>query len=859
MNCRKCGNEIKEGSQFCVNCGSKIVNKNKFSNKKILLFSCVFIVLIIILIIFLLIKSRNKLSWDESYLSNDVKIVTQSNLKLRVKIKGNQNDNITYTTTCGDITSNNLEVIWNLTESNGKCEITAKYKGSSIKKELNVTPINLDNQELSLEDNLVLNDEDDYDLDGLTNKKKKEYNTNPKNMDSDMDGLDDYYEIFSSKTDPNKKDTDNDGLSDYDEIELGLNPNMEDSNDDGVKDGKRLLEYSVESENFKLSISGYGNIASSVVDINVGTNISNKIGLIDNLYTLYSDGKIDEATLIISYTDEEIEKNNLNEDNLSIYYYNVKENKYEKVNSVVDKENKTVTAKLNHFSHYVLGDSSLINESNITQILFILDNSWSLYTNEQYELYTGKEYFGGYFNPSDLDGFDPDGVRFGLTSDLITKLSKNNYQIGLSEFRYDYANIYPIGSNYNDIQDKLSNMMGNFVTKYEGTNIYNSLDKGIKEFSDDNYNKYIVILTDGADSNLTVNTNKIIESATKNNVKICSIGFGSGTYNTNLANISNSTGCNFFSSSDVSGLSELFNNIEVELEDSLIDIDDDGNNDGILIADSGFVVNRDGFSFKNYGTNLSKGGHCYGMATFAELYYRGVLPLKVNSKKTLRSKSYEYDLSNTYFSKNLSLYDYKFKTNALKYTFGYELFNEESPSDFRELSGSIYKIKDEYKNNILQTGFYDLETIDVTKPKDEQIKLYGFTFDRAEVPYLNEDKTQNSTVIDNEDLQLFNAIYTSYIKQFNMEFYSSSMNGLLWARGLLMTESVWYWDGNAFLNILKSRMNDKDAPVISSNFNGGLHAINAISLIQDINNPNIYYIGVYDNNYPGEKRYVEIE
>ena len=46
-----------------------------------------------------------------------------------------------------------------------------------------------------------------------------------------------------------------------------------------------------------------------------------------------------------------------------------------------------------------------------------------------------------------------------------------------------------------------------------------------------------------------------------------------------------------------------------------------------------------------------------------------------------------------------------------------------------------------------------------------------------------------------------------------------------------------------------------------AHFNGGkdLHAINAISLVQDLNNSNHYYIGVYDNNYPGEKRYVDME
>ena len=49
------------------------------------------------------------------------------------------------------------------------------------------------------------------------------------------------------------------------------------------------------------------------------------------------------------------------------------------------------------------------------------------------------------------------------------------------------------------------------------------------------------------------------------------------------------------------------------------------------------------------------------------------------------------------------------------------------------------------------------------------------------------------------------------------------------------------------------------APVILAYFSGGLHAMNAINLIQDAKGSNHYYVGVYDSNYPGEKRYLELE
>ena len=35
--------------------------------------------------------------------------------------------------------------------------------------------------------------------------------------------------------------------------------------------------------------------------------------------------------------------------------------------------------------------------------------------------------------------------------------------------------------------------------------------------------------------------------------------------------------------------------------------------------------------------------------------------------------------------------------------------------------------------------------------------------------------------------------------------------------------------------------------------------MNAINLIQDAKDSNHYYVGVYDSNYPGEKRYLELK
>lgn len=909
MFCPKCGTSLNGDEDFCSNCGANmkeireqnnniptennINSQNDVGNqaqstmtemfskksknflspilakikefisnykKQILIVLAVIIAILVGIFLYGNFVGFEKLSWDESYLDTKTKYVTQTKLKLGIKFSNKEKaDEIKWTTTCGKVKGKGLEITWDLSNITGQCEITASYKLKNIKRSINVIPFDFKEEDLSLEYKIDENSDEDLDYDGLTNKQEKEYKTNPQVADTDLDGLDDYYEIFTSKTDPNKKDSDNDGLSDYDEIQLGLDPLKADSKNDGVKDGQRELTYNYESDKLKISITGKGNIASTVSEVNSNTKISGKKGLIDNLYTLYTDGTIKEATLTITYTDEELVKYGLNEDNLSIYYYNEKESKYEKVDSTIDKSNKTVTAKLKHFSNYVLGDSTLIKETSTNQILFILDNSWSMYTNEQYKEYTGKEYTGGLFGSAKLDGFDEEGIRFTLTSELVTKLSAKDYQIGLSEFRSDYANALSIGSDAESIKKKLTTMTGKFITSKEGTNIGNALTKGIKEFSKESDNKYIIILTDGQDSSLSRKTKSIIKKATESNVKICSIGFGGGSYNTELSNISNGTGCKFYSSGNAMGLAELFENIGTELDDNLVDVDGDNEADGILMADSGFIVNRDGFSFRNYGTNLASGGHCYGMATFAQLYYKKVLPLNVSAKTVDKQTSYAYNLTNTYFKNYSNLYDYKLKTNALKYNFGFDIFGEEQPADFRSLNGTTLIINDKYKKEINDSGIYDIVEVKTSLDSKTQLERWGVNYTTAENFYMNEDRMQTSSIVSNDDLQMFNAIYTSFIRQDATTHYSSSSNFILWLRNVFGTESTDYTGAAGFINILKSRLNDKDAPVISSTFSGGLHAINAISLVQDIDNPNLYYIGVYDNNYPGEKRYVNLE
>ncbi|TAL70657.1 MAG: hypothetical protein EPN82_01670 [Bacteroidetes bacterium] len=83
--------------------------------------------------------------------------------------------------------------------------------------------------------------ETDYDGDGLTNDRERELGTDPRNPDTDGDGLKDGEEVDNYHSNPKNPDTDGDGLNDYDEPMKYKTSNLKaDTDADGVNDGEEL-------------------------------------------------------------------------------------------------------------------------------------------------------------------------------------------------------------------------------------------------------------------------------------------------------------------------------------------------------------------------------------------------------------------------------------------------------------------------------------------------------------------------------------------------------------------------------------------------------------------------------------------
>lgn len=97
----------------------------------------------------------------------------------------------------------------------------------------------------------------DRDNDGLGKCEEEKLGTNPRNPDTDGDGLMDGEEVRVYKTNPLLADTDLDGLSDFDEVKkYKTDPLKVDTDGDGLNDGEEVLKYKTDPLNPDTDIDG---------------------------------------------------------------------------------------------------------------------------------------------------------------------------------------------------------------------------------------------------------------------------------------------------------------------------------------------------------------------------------------------------------------------------------------------------------------------------------------------------------------------------------------------------------------------------------------------------------------------------
>lgn len=216
------------------------------------------------------------------------------------------------------------------------------------------------------DDNGVLDCDEDFDEDGLTNLQEYELGTEPYNEDTDGDGLKDGEEINTYGTDPLKVDTDDDGLDDGDEIYFETDPLNPDTDGNGVFDGneKRLQTFIHEVENedcavteVRMSMEGTGNLQKTTTVesiMNKDVLCTDVVGLVGEPFEIETTSQFDKATL--TYVVDKSKLGDTEFDNLLFLWYDEENDNFVELDTILDEENSTVSVETTHFSKYMIVD-----------------------------------------------------------------------------------------------------------------------------------------------------------------------------------------------------------------------------------------------------------------------------------------------------------------------------------------------------------------------------------------------------------------------------------------------------------------------------------------------------------------------
>lgn len=419
------------------------------------------------------------------------------------------------------------------------------------------------------DNNGIPDGDEDYDGDGLTNLEELEIGTDMTNIDTDEDGLDDYYEIKISNTNPLSKDTDGNGINDGDELfnqEVEIEVNNEESAISGVK-----VELPTQRKNYNVTS------IESVMGIDIMS--SNVVGLVGEPYNFTTEGDFSEAIVTFKINPENL--GNTNFENLAVLWYDEEIQCYELLDTQLNVDTYEVSAVTPHFSTGLVVDKSLwynvtLNDLYDDKISYqscdtamILDCSGSIDTEtREKEILSAIEFINTKENNEKVSIIAEDSTAIDMTRKYINS-SLSSSQLFLTYtlnnmINYDYAG---------------------------GNNFYSSLSMALNNLKDSSSDsKSIIFLSDGYydldEINRTTHetTRDLITKIQKDGIKIYTIGFNAPYEGkNNLKYMAEETNGKFFEINSLEDAKMIFNTINVyknliftNPEDGILDSDNDG-------------------------------------------------------------------------------------------------------------------------------------------------------------------------------------------------------------------------------------------------------------------------------------------
>ncbi len=450
------------------------------------------------------------------------------------------------------------------------------------------------------DDNGVLDCDEDFDEDGLTNLQEYEQGTEPYNEDTDGDGLKDGEEINTYGTDPLKVDTDEDGLDDGDEIYFETDPLNPDSDGNGISDGdekrSQTFIHKVENEDcavteVHVTMEGTGNLQkTTTVESIMNKDIlcSDVVGLVGEPFEIKTTSQFDKATL--TYVIDKSKLGDTEFDNLLFLWYDEENDNFVELDTVLDEDNSTVSVETTHFSKYMLVDKVEWFNAWKKASLYFEDTYEPLATVICYDCSGSMSSNDRTFN---YNIYNEDGTIAYSYPTCYRKLAIDNYIDSMTltdkTALISYESSAKLVSGFSNDKDMLKSAVKPYNSG--GTNAQAAVKIAIDELESVEhwYTRHIILLSDG-DVNIS---EEYIQKAQDKKIKIHTIGLGYGASNSRLKSYAESTGGQFFAAATAEELEAIYNDLSRDNHfdlQNMEDLDGDGLPDEFEV--SGLVVSN---------------------------------------------------------------------------------------------------------------------------------------------------------------------------------------------------------------------------------------------------------------------------
>ena len=692
--------------------------------------------------------------------------------------------------------------------------------------------------------------DEDLDGDGLTNGRETEFGTNPQSSDTDRDSLSDLQEVDEYSTDPVRADTDKDGVKDGLEIALGMNP-LKKKSDGKTKDADRKFSRDFDYDGVSLHVDGRSNAMDVYVENVDLINFGKTAGVYSPLYELYNNNeKFSSAKLTISYDEDAVSGRGSDERDLAVFQL-LEDGTFEKVGGRVNEDENTISVDLKHFSCYFIGDKKIVEQKQETDVYLLIDNSGSMYPEEMVK---------------DSLESDVDFKRVDMAKKLVS-MTDDSVHYAAAKFTADFMPLVPeFSDNKEEIYEKLD-LIRTESEYFNGTYIATSIIESVKCFDKDSLNrKFVIILTDGETTEGSLfstawqDEDDAIDEANERNVSVIVVGLGSGVDADYLNKIASSTGGYYVYANDADALDKIYSTLMSAMTYGFADLDGDGTNDHILIADSGFDIEKNAWGFRNYLFRPAyedeiHGGQCAGMAAVAQIWYKyhhipghgdrvdSYRASGVIKNDYLQSDGYDISGTDIMSDSSMDLRDiYIFKD--LDYALSQD-------------AGSVYQRDPKDSSHIM----YSDEINEMIKKHPDLIEIRTENIGEAETwGYDNKKYTAYDTIVYN----LRNVDRGSLSDEDKHAYDILQMINWYYS---IQGKEEYFTETDISDDSLEKDVREKNFSSVVEKINNGTpmlvsgcgHVVNAVRIYRSIDDPYKYDLVVYDNNSPDRERLLTIE